>query len=105
MDKVIKKNVINCFKAKYKLKEDNGKKLKIMGKSFIRNNRNNFKIIYKNKIYELKEYFEDIDKNFNRKASIKIKLIFFNNIINFLDMFFNCDSLISLSFNNEIPNI
>ena len=97
MDKVIKKNAINCFKAKYKLKEDNRKKLQIMGKSFIRNNRNNCKIIYKNKIYELKEYFEDIYNNYHHKDIVKIKLLFIHNNIDMSNMFYNCDSLISLS--------
>ena len=87
--------------AEYKPKNDNEEKVKILDKSFIKNNRNKCKIIYKNKKYELKEYFEDIEKNYNHKDKIKFKLMFIHNIIDLSYMFYNCNSLISLSDNNE----
>ena len=77
------------------------KKLKIIDKQFIKKNRTICKIIYRNKLYELKEYFEDIDINYNHKDEIKIKLVFIHNIIDISNMFYNCGSLTSLSFNKE----
>ena len=61
--------------AKYKPDENNDKKLKILDEDFIKKNKDKAKIIYKNKIYELKEYFEDIDENYNHKDLIKLKII------------------------------
>ena len=49
------------------------KKLKIIDKQFIKKNRTICKIIYRNKLYELKEYFEDIDINYNHMADINLK--------------------------------
>ena len=91
--------------AKYKPDKDNDEKLKILDEDFIKKNKDKAKIIYKNKIYELKEYFEDIDTNYNHKDLIKIKIIFIHNIINMSYMFYDCYTLISLYDNNEISNI
>ena len=92
------------FIVKYKPEEKREKKLKILGKNFLAKNKNKCKIIYKNKNYELKEYFEDIDINYNNKDLIKFKIIFTNNNIDISYMFYNCDSLISVSLSdyNEI---
>ena len=56
-------------------------KLRIFGKTFVNKNKNKGKceIIYKNKQFELKEYLEDIDKNYNKNL-IKLKLKI-NNIL------------------------
>ena len=97
-----KKKAFYFFTAFYKQNENNEEKLKILDKDFIKKNKNICKIIYKNKIHELKEYFEDIDIKYNHKDLIKFKLIFIHNIIDISYMFYNCDSLISLSDNNEI---
>ena len=91
--------------AIYKPDENNDKRVKILDEDFIKINKDKAKIIYKNKIYELKEYFEDIDENYNHKDLIKFKIIFIHNIINMSHMFHNCYTLISLSDNNEISNI
>ena len=91
--------------AIYKPDEKNDKKVKILGRNFIKKNKDKAKIIYKNKIYELKEYFEDIDTNYNHKDLIKLKIIFIHNIIDMSYMFNDCDKLISLYDNNEISNI
>ena len=90
------------FKAYYLPNNKNNEKIKILEEYFIRKNRNKCKIIYKNKIYELKEYFEDIDINYNHKDLIKFKLLFIHNIIDMSFMFYDCDSLVSLSDNNDI---
>ena len=99
MKNVLGKKTIYYFIVKYK--NDNKERLKILDNKFIKKNRNKSKIIYNNKTHELKEYFEDIDKNYNRKSIIKYKLIFIHNIIDFSYMFYHCDSLISISNNNE----
>ena len=54
-----KKNIY--FEIIYKL---NKNRTKIFNYWFIDKNKNKCKIIYKNKEYELKEYFEDIDNNY-----------------------------------------
>ena len=73
-------------------------KLRIFGKDFVTNNKRRCRIIYKNKKYELKEYLEEIDNNYNRKAEeIKIKLIGINNIVNMREMFYGCYHLTSFS--------
>ena len=63
---------MNFFKLKYKtidvnknleeLNEINKDKIRIFGDKFIKRNMYKYKIIYKNKEYNLKEYFEDIEK-------------------------------------------
>ena len=37
-------------------KEDNKDKIRIFGEHFVKNNKNKCKIIYKNKVYPLKEF-------------------------------------------------
>ena len=102
----IKKKESYNIIAYYKPNENDEKKVKVLDIYFIKKNRNKCKIKYKNKIFELKEYFEDIDINYNHKDLIKLKLIFIHNIIDMSYMFYNCDSLISLSDCNEInPNL
>ena len=90
-----KKNII--FELTYK----NKGKTKILGREFIKRNRNRCSIIYNNCEFELKEYFEDIDINYNHKDLIKLKLLLIHNIINMSYMFYDCSSLISLSINND----
>ena len=91
--------------AKYKPHEKNDKKVKILGRYFIKKSKDKAKILYKNRIHELKEYFEDIDTNYNHKDLIKFKIIFIHNIIDMSYMFYDCYTLISLYDNNEISNI
>ena len=58
-------------------KEEN---VRIFDEAFVNNNKKNCKIIYNNKEYELKEYLNDIDKEYNNKDEIKIILIGINNV-------------------------
>ena len=92
---------IYSFSANYKPDQNNEEKVKIIDKKFIKRNNNKCKLIYKNKIFELKECLEDIDTKYNHKDSFKIKLIFIDNLIDMSYMFLNCYSLISLSINNK----
>ena len=66
------------------------KEIKIFDETFISNNKKYCKIIYNGKIYELKEYFEDIDKNYKE---ILIQLEINNNISNLSKMFNGCQFL------------
>ena len=51
------------FELKYKYKKNNKGKIKILGKEFIKNNKDKIKIIYNKCELELKEYFENIEKD------------------------------------------
>ena len=58
-------------------------KLRIFGNIFVKNNKDKCKIIYNNIEYDLKEYFEEIDNNYNKKDLITFELKIskrFNNI-------------------------
>ena len=101
MDYGKRKKRIYCIKINFKPNEDNKDKVKIFGKDFLIINKNKCKIIYENRIYELKEYFEDIITSYNHKDQIKFKVIFFYDFIALSKMFCNCNSLISLSVNDE----
>ena len=87
--------------------------LRLFGKKFVKSNKKRCQIIYNNKKYELREYLEEIDNNYNREAEeIKIKLIIMNTLENMREMFYGCYHLISVSEykkeknkkNNTAPN-
>ena len=75
----------------YKI-NNNDKRIYIFGDEFVKNNKNNCRIIFENKKYELKSFF-DVQNN---KKELIIKLRGINNITNSTDMFFYCNQLISL---------
>ena len=102
MNYKIKKKESYYIIAKYKTNENTKEKTKILGEKFIKRNKNKCKIIYKNKIYELKEYIEDIDIYNHTKDLIKLKLIFVHEIIDMSYMFYNCNYLISLSESKKV---
>ena len=102
MENGIKKKENYYLIVTYIPDENNKEKMKILDKKFIKNNKIKCIIVYKNKIYELKEYFGDIDKNYNYKDLIKLKIIFIHNVIDMSYMFFECGCLNSLSDNNGI---
>ena len=81
-------NEINII---YKINRDN--KMKIFGSEFVKNNKDNWQIIYEDKEYELNEYF---NISYNIKDELKIKLRGINNIINMSCMFYECSSLLSI---------
>ena len=74
-------------------------KIRIFGNNFVNNNKDKYRIIYKNKEYKLKEYFEEIDKNYNSNNLIKLRLKIINHIINLNYIFEDCNTLISVSEN------
>ena len=64
-------------------------KIRIFGKEFVNNNKNNCKIIYNNQEYELTE-------TFIIQGELQIKLTGINNIINMSCLFAECENLKSL---------
>ena len=97
----------------YDLNEENIKsnKIKIFGEKFVENNKNNCKIIYKDKPYDLSVFF-NINKNndanenqFNENIlSIKLKMDI-NKITNLSNMFNQCIQLKSFSDISKINTI
>ena len=84
------------IELKYNPINNNEEKLRIFGKDFIKNNINKCKIIYKNKEYNLCEYINDIDYDYNTNDIITIKLKGYNNITDMSCMFSYCSELSSL---------
>ena len=84
-------------------KEYSGDEIRILDEYFIKSNKNKCKLIYKNKKYELKEYFEEIDNNY--KNIIKLKLYGINNISDLSRMFYGCYYLSSFSEYQNQQNI
>ena len=60
------------------------------------------KIIYKGEEYDLKEYFVDIDNNYNNKEEISFILRLNKNISDISYMFRECEALLSI---REISNL
>ena len=77
---------------------------KIFGADFVKENKNECKIIYNTKEYELKEYIEDIDKNYEHNKSIKIILIINVNITKLNSMLYDCKYFISIKFISKLEN-
>ena len=91
----------HCFELVFKKVE----KTRIFGKDFVERYRYKFKIIYHNKEYPLKEFFEEIDKNYEQGKEIKFKLRFLRNILNLRGMFSNCENLISMKDDRKVEKI
>ena len=91
---------------KYAIKIEK-KKVKIFGKHFVNNNKDNCKIIYEKKEYNLMEYF-DINDYKDNKNILEIELKLINNLTDMSYMFDNCESLIYLANDwntNEVKNM
>ena len=82
-------------------KSNKKEKVQIFGYTFVKNNKDKCKIRYNDKEYELKTYFNDIDKKYNNENIIKIKLKGINKITNMSYMFNGC---IALSSSTDISN-
>ena len=103
-NKKVKQIRLESFKARgihlYFKNEYEKNILRIFGKLFVNNNKNKCKIIYKNKKYRLKEYFEEIVENYSFYfdfSFIKLKLIFSSDYIDMSNMFFGCYHLSTLT--------
>ena len=97
------------FHMSYSSTRNNKDKLRILGSKFVNNNKTTkCKIKYKNNEYNLVEYLEDIDINYNIEDSIDIVLTDINNINDMSYMFCDCINLKSLDIKenlNNTPNI
>ena len=87
------------FEIIYKLNQN---ETKIFDYSFIDKNKDKCKIIYKNKEYELKKYFEDIDNNYKNKEKISFILKINKNITHFNHMFSGCKELLLIRDKSQI---
>ena len=83
----------------YVPKKENKEKVRIFGNRFISKNMHKCKIIFKSKEFDLKEYFNDIDHNYNNKTLFNFKLKGINNITDMSHMFNGCNSL------NYLPDL
>ena len=86
----------HIFKLVYKINREKNIFIRIFDDIFVGRNKNKFRIIYNNKQYQLKHFFEEIEKNFTSLKEIKCKLRFFHNILKLSGMFSNCSNLISI---------
>jgi surface protein len=77
------------------------KTTRVLGKEFVRNNKNKGKFIIKNKKYDLIEF---IDTTNIEEDEIKIKLVLKDNIYDKSCMFKDCESLIKFSINTDVNN-
>ena len=103
INNLLKKNVTTnknidehiYFETIYKHIKDDQNKTKIFDIRFINRNKDKCKIIYQNKEYELKEYYEDIviDNN-HEKKQISFILRINKNIIDISYMFYECEDLL-----------
>ena len=88
------------FKLIYKKDKDkSNNKIKILGKEFIDNNKNNFKLIINNEEKDLCEYYIQNNNNNNNEDDdeyLNIELVQINEITNLSNMFHECSSLYSL---------
>ena len=87
------------FEIIYNINQD---KTKIFDNKFINKNKDKCKIIYKNKEYELKEYFEELDNNYKNEEKISLILRIDRNITDINGMFYGCDELLLIRDNSII---
>ena len=85
--------IINEINIIYKINKYD-EHIKIFGETFVKNNKNNCKILFEGNEYELQECF-DI-RNYKNKEKLEITLIGINNITDMSFMFSDCTSLLSL---------
>ena len=90
-----KRNLL--MKLKYQVVKNQNGKLRLFSQIFVKKNKSKYKMVYKNRIYEIKEFLDDIDSKYRNKNFISIKLIILNNTISLSYMFKECSSLISIT--------
>ena len=71
-------------------------KIRIFGERFVENNFDKCKIIYNENEYYLREYFQDMDEEYNNQDPFTLKLKGINNIKYASYMFENCESELSI---------
>ena len=89
----------------YNPEKNTNKNIRIFGKFFVRKNKEECKIIYKNKEFELTEYFEDIDKtDYIYIDYIQLTLRIIKNITDVSYMFHQCETLYSFPDKSQSNN-
>ena len=82
------------YTVKYKTQKFSNNQ-RILGKEFVKNNRNKGILLIKHKKYKINEYIEI--NNISKVNEFKIDLIFCKNHYNKSFMFYNCASLLEFS--------
>ena len=82
------------YTVKYKTQKFSNNQ-RILGKEFVKNNRNKGILLIKHKKYKLKEFIEI--NNFSKDNEFKIDIILCQNHYNKTLMFYDCISLLELS--------
>jgi len=77
-------------------KNEENNKIRIFGKGFVENNFDKCRIIYNENEYYLREYFQDMDEEYNNQDPFTLKLKGINNIKYASYMFKNCESELSI---------
>ena len=85
----------------FKPKQNNIENTRILGKSFVENNNDKCYIEYQGAIHDLKEYFEDIDNNYNHQDIKVFFLIGVNKIKDMSYLFADCNNLSLLLITSE----
>ena len=91
------------YQMKYKIDKSlvDNNNLKILGKTFVKNNRNKAKLIIENKKYNLKDFNK---LNNFKKSELKIDILLRQDISNISYMFNKCESLLEILMKNNIQN-
>ena len=100
IEKIKNYEINNEINIKYKI-EDDTIKIKLFGEEFVKNNKDDFKIILEDKEQELCSELDITEKMKNKKI-LEIKLKQYNIVYNLSNMFEGCKQLISIS---ELSNL
>ena len=92
---------IERFTMIYEAKRNYKDKLRILGDSFVKNNRNKGRLIIKNKKYNLTSFFSIRGIN---EDKLKIGLVYNKHIYNKGNIFRNCEELLQCSFHDYNEN-
>jgi len=76
----------------YNPRLNNDNEVRIFGNNFVDNNKNKCKILYNYNDYELKEYFEEINNNYDKENNIILTLRIIDNIVDLSYMLYECYS-------------
>ena len=87
--------ITDKIKIIYRIKKDENK-IKIFGTNFVKKNKNNFKILYHKKNYNLEEYF-NLNNDSIKTDKLEIELKTIKEATDLSEMFYGCSSLLSLS--------
>ena len=92
---------VEIYKMIYDI-ENNIDDIRILGNTFIKNNKNKGKLIINNKKQSIKEF---ISINFIKANKFKIKILLIKNILNKSYFFKDCKSLLEISISNKEKNL